>query len=364
MKPLVVMEALEAVANKSVASVLGKLKGAFKEAVTDVTTAGNVPRLFLESPSLNFIFGGGFAKNRVFEFFGPESGGKSTLATYIGGELQKKCERNIVLYLDYEYSFDEKFANKLGLSTKEDDFILLRPENGESGFVMAKELIEQLPIGLVVIDSVASTPSIDQVEDAFKANFGSSAKMFSNGLKYIIPYLAKYETSMILTNQERANVGVMYGSDTKTPGGYAPKFYASWRGRVTRIDYIKDKGLITGIVCKVRNRKNKVGVPFREVELKLSFEDGFDSEGEYMQFISDLGIVKQGGAWFSNEEWGMKVQGRDKMLAFLKERPELFEKVKKEVNDLLCQENVLDMDLSEEEEVDDDGFSDPLMDEM
>jgi recombination protein RecA len=342
------------VANKSVASVLGKLKGAFKEAVTDVKVVGTIPRVFLESPSLNFIFGGGFGKGRIYEFFGPESSGKSTLATYIGGEIQKKNDRPIVVYMDFEYSFDEAFANKLGLSTDQDDFILLRPENGETGFQLLKEIMEQLPVGLVIIDSIAATPSIDQMNDAFKANFGSAAKVFSNGLKFINPYLAKYETSLILINQERANVGAMWGPTTTTPGGYAVKYYSSWRGRITRIDYIKNKGLITGIVCAVKNKKNKIGVPFRESELKLSFENGFNSEDEYMQFVVDLGIVKQGGAWFSNEEWGMKVQGREGVLTFLKEQPLLFEQVKRQINEMLCKETVLDEEHEEVHEEEDD----------
>ncbi len=341
-------------ANKSVASVLGKLKGAFKEAVTDVKVVGTIPRVFLESPSLNFIFGGGFGKGRIYEFFGPESSGKSTLATYIGGEIQKKNDRPIVVYMDFEYSFDEAFANKLGLSTDQDDFILLRPENGETGFQLLKEIMEQLPVGLVIIDSIAATPSIDQMNDAFKANFGSAAKVFSNGLKFINPYLAKYETSLILINQERANVGAMWGPTTTTPGGYAVKYYSSWRGRITRIDYIKNKGLITGIVCAVKNKKNKIGVPFRESELKLSFENGFNSEDEYMQFVVDLGIVKQGGAWFSNEEWGMKVQGREGVLTFLKEQPLLFEQVKRQINEMLCKETVLDEEHEEVHEEEDD----------
>lgn len=338
-----IAEVKDTTRQKSIASVLGKLKGAFKEAVVDVKVVGTVPRLFLESPSLNFMFGGGFGKGRIYEFYGPESSGKSTLATYIAGEIQKKNDRPIVVYMDFEHSFEEAFANKLGLSTDDSNFIILHPENGEIGFQLLKELITQLPIGLVIIDSVAATSSAEQVNDAFKANFGATAKVYSNGLKFINPYLARYGTSLILINQERANVGVIYGPTTTTPGGYAVKYYSSWRGRITRVDYIKDKGIITGIVCAVKNKKNKgLGVPFREAELRLSFADGFDSDGEYMQFIVNLGLVNQGGAWFSNEEWGMKVQGRDGVLEFLRARPELFEEVKKKINDLLCKETVLD----------------------
>lgn len=194
-------------------AVLAKLNKAYKGAVQDVKAAGTIKRIFLESPLLNFIFGGGFGLGRIYEFSGPESGGKSTLATYIGGELQKKyADRPLVVYMDYEYSFDEKYANTLGLSTDPDKFILLRPLSGEEGFEMLKEIIEQLPVGLVIWDSLASTASITQNEDAFKATFGGGAKVFSNGLKFINPYLSRYEVAMIIINQERSNMGG-YGAD-------------------------------------------------------------------------------------------------------------------------------------------------------
>ena len=151
-------------------TVVNKLKKDYSESFSNVKESGTIQRVFLDSPRLNYAFGGGFGMGRIYEFSGPESSGKSTIATYVGGELQKKTERNIVVYVDLERSFDEKFANRLGLSTDEEkDFIFLRPANGEEGFTIISELIQKLPIGLVIWDSVAVTPSRGQVEDAFKA---------------------------------------------------------------------------------------------------------------------------------------------------------------------------------------------------
>lgn len=325
----------------SVASVLGKLGKAYKDAIQDVKRVGTIKRVFLESPQLNFIFGGGFGMGRIYEFSGPESGGKSTLATYIGGEIQKKYEKPIVVYVDFEYSFDEKFANKLGLSTDKENFILLRPLTGEQGFTLLKELITQLPIGLVIWDSLASTPSHSQVEEHDKANFGATAKVFANGLKFINPILARHDCSMVVINQERDSMS-LFGADFTTTGGRAIKYYASWRGRVTRIDDILDKGSLVGIVSKVRATKNKIGINKREAELKLKFASGFDSEEEYIKFVIDLGIVTQKGAWFYQEDWEYKGSGRSSLVEFLRSKPELFESVKNTVNAQLCGETTID----------------------
>ena len=151
-------------------TVLNKLKKDHEESFSDVKVAGTIKRHHLESPRLNYSFSGGFGMGRVYELSGPESSGKTTLALYIGGELQRKADRNIVVYVDMERSFDEAYANRLGLSTDvENDFIFLRPDNGEDGFLLVAELIKTLPIGLIIWDSVAVTPSRGQVEDAFKA---------------------------------------------------------------------------------------------------------------------------------------------------------------------------------------------------
>lgn len=342
----------------NISTLLAKLKKSYGDAFQDVKQVGTVKRLFLESPQLNFIFGGGFGLGRIYEFSGPESGGKSTLATYIGGEVQRKNEKPIVVYVDFERTFDEKYANTLGLDTSEEKFIFLRPLTGENGFKIIKQLVEELPIGLIIWDSLAVTPSASQLEDPDRATFGGTAKVFANGLKYINPYLSKYDTSLIVINQERANIGAMYGPDFSTTGGYAIKYYSSWRGRITRIDDIKDKGSMVGIVSKVRNTKNKIGIPKREAELELRFASGFDSDNEYLKFIIDLGIVQQRGAWFYQEEWGFKGNGRDSIMNYLRANPDLFTSVKNSVNMMLCDETVLDKDKP------DDVSSDELGEEM
>jgi recombination protein RecA len=335
-------------APRSTASVLAGLRKAYKDAVVDVDTAGDIQWIVLDSPQLNFIFGGGFAMGRVYEFFGPESGGKSTLATYIGSELQRKSERNMVMYLDFEYSFSKKYAATLGLQLGQDKFILAHPLNGEQAFVMMRDYMKVLPIGLIILDSAAAMPSANAVDDAFKANFGATAAVFSNGLRYLNPYLARTGTSLIIINQERAVVGNTHGPTEKTTGGYAIKFYSSWRGRITRCDEIVEKGSVVGIVSRVRNHKNKMGNPKRVAELSLKFASGFDADAEYLQFIVSLGIVKQGGAWFSNEDWGMKVKGGIAMKQFFDENPEIFKTAKALVDKAMLEETEIDRAIAEE----------------
>jgi recombination protein RecA len=137
--------------------------------VRDVNTSGIIERFFLESPQLNFLFGGGYPIGRIIQLHGPESGGKSTLATYIGGEVQRKRkdEHNVVVYVDFERTFETTFAQKLGLMTDTDHLVFLRPENGEEAFEICQELLRTNSIGLVIWDSDTTTPSAAQINDEY-----------------------------------------------------------------------------------------------------------------------------------------------------------------------------------------------------
>src|SRR5690606_12987473 len=54
---------------------------------------------------------GGVPKGRVVEIYGPESSGKTTLATHIIAEAQKKG--GIAAIIDAEHAFDKYYAQKL-----------------------------------------------------------------------------------------------------------------------------------------------------------------------------------------------------------------------------------------------------------
>ena len=350
-------------------SVLEKIRLKHADAFANVSDRGVIKGFSLDSPQLNFLFGGQFPKGRIIELFGPESSGKSSMANFFAMQVQKYyIERPMVVYIDFERTFSEKYAVEMGVDTSEDKFIFLQPLTGEEAFQVCKELIESLPIGLIVWDSIGATPSVSQMEDAFKATYGGTANVLASGLKMLNPYISKYETTLVFINQERAMIGGFspVPGATNTPGGFARKFYASSRNRVTRIETLKRGTEAVGIKMKVRNVKSKIGNPYREAILDLYWDHGIDSDNEYMTFILDLLCTKEGQS-YCNPDWlmidqktgemvPMKIRGRDNTIAFLteyfKEHPEDYEEAKKNVNKLICGQTVLDkeqVELSEEE---------------
>ncbi len=338
----------------------------YKDSVADAETAGTIERVVLDSPNLNYNFGGGFPEGRVIELFGPESGGKSIVAWYIAKHIQRREHKNVVAFFDMERTFDKNYARTVGLDLSPEKLLFLRPMNGEEMFEMTQELLINAgeDLGLIIFDSIAAMPSARSADaDYGKATFGAEAALLSSGLRKLNPYLSKHGTSLILINQVRDDIGgfspVPGMTPEKTPGGRAPKFYASWRARVSRSGKdITHKGVVVGNGIKIKNVKSKVGPPKRVSEMVLYYDRGFDTMDEYVGFISneEFGIATVAGAWIYGVDGGpiegQKFQGRQKLKDYLEANPEVLEVCKHTIVDKFKENLASDPSEEEDSEVD------------
>ena len=194
--------------SKKLDAVLAKIQKDYKIEVKSAEETCKVDVIPTDSPSINYVLSGGIPLGRVLSVHGSYSSGKSSLAAYLGGQLQKKMPegRRQILYFDLEYSFVPEFAQSFGLDT-ENNFIILQPTSGEDLFEIAKEIVDTGEVSMMVIDSISVISSKAQVEDPNKANFGAAAKATSNGIRYLVPYLNKNKCTLYLIAQERDNVG-------------------------------------------------------------------------------------------------------------------------------------------------------------
>src|ERR1700682_5782034 len=80
------------------------------------------------SLSLDIALGiGGVPRGRIIEIYGPESSGKSTLATHIVANAQKSG--GIAAYIDAEHALDPGYAAKIGVNI--DELMISQPSSGE-----------------------------------------------------------------------------------------------------------------------------------------------------------------------------------------------------------------------------------------
>ncbi len=266
---------------------------------------------------------GGLPRGRVIEIFGPESSGKTTLALHVIAEAQKKG--GICGFVDAEHALDTIYARKLGVRL--DELVFSQPDNGEQALEITDTLIRSGAVDVIVIDSVAAlTPKAEIEGEMGDVLPGMQARLMSQALRKLTGSISKSNTIVIFINQIRMKIGVMFGNPETTTGGNALKFYASVRLDIRRIGQIKEREEVTGNQTRVKVVKNKIAPPFKQIEFDIMYGEGISKEGEIVDLGVKAGVLEKSGSWFSYE--GQRVgQGRENAKAFLKQNPEISQKI-------------------------------------
>lgn len=278
--------------------------------------------------SLDLALGvGGYPRGRIIEIYGPESGGKTTLALHAIAEAQKKG--GIGAFIDAEHAFDPEYAQKLGINVEE--LLISQPDTGEQALEITETLVRSNAVDCIVIDSVAALVPRAEIEGEMgDAMMGVQARLMSQALRKLTGAISRSKAVVIFINQLRMKIGVMFGNPETTAGGMALKFYASLRLDIRRTEQIKDGENPIGNRVKVKVAKNKVAPPFRTAEFDLMFGQGISKEGDLLDLGTKLGIISKSGSWYQlgNEKLG---QGREGAKQFLAEHTKIAKEIEDEV---------------------------------
>jgi recombination protein RecA len=272
---------------------------------------------------------GGLPRGRVIEIYGPESSGKTTIATHVIAEAQKKG--GMCAIIDAEHAFDSSYAQKLGVDI--DNLLISQPDYGEQALEIADRLILSGALDVVVIDSVAALVPKGELEGEMgDSKMGLQARLMSQALRKLTATISKTNTICIFINQLREKIGVMFGNPETTTGGNALKFYSSVRLDIRRMSQIKDGEEAVGNRVKVKVVKNKVAPPFRNAEFDIIFGEGISKVGEILDMGVELAIVQKSGSWFSYN--GDKLgQGRDSVKSLLQDNPALADEIEAKIRE-------------------------------
>ena len=270
---------------------------------------------------------GGMPRGRVVEVFGPESGGKTTITLQV--IAQAMAAGGDAAFVDAEHALDPIYAAKLGVDTKR--LWISQPDNGEQALEVVEGLVRSGQFDVIVIDSVAAlVPRAELEGEMGDAQMGLQARLMSQALRKLTGCVSKTKTCLIFINQIREKIGVMFGNPETTTGGRALKFYSSQRIDVRRSTLLKDGDKVIGAVTKIKVVKNKLASPFTECEVDMIFGTGFSQVNDLIKLAAAHNIVEKSGAWYSyaGERIG---QGKDNVASFLRENPEVAQKLFNEV---------------------------------
>lgn len=259
---------------------------------------------------------GGIKKGSIVEIYAPESAGKTTLALQLCKQYQKEKP---VLYIDTERTLTKETIESMGI--KEKNFYLMHVDNLEQALETCKTVAQSCAFGAIVIDSLAGLAPKDRIDGGIRdSNQGLFSKIMSDALSVLTPMLDNAGCTLIVINQLREKIGVMFENPERVTGGRALKYYTSIRLDIRKIEYIKNMGNITGLRIRVIVTKNKLAAPLKNAEFDIMFGHGVSVEGDILDQAEGNGIITKSGSWYLFD--GNKIgQGRENAKQYLMDNP-------------------------------------------
>lgn len=282
-----------------------------------------IERFSTGSIEIDRVLGGGIPKGRIVEIYGPESSGKTMLASHIVANAQ--AEGVDCLYIDNEHALNIPYMRDvIGVNT--DDLWLSQPSSAEEALEIVGSVVEDTKDTLVVLDSVAAlTPRAEIEGDMGDAHVGLIARLMSQALRKITAQAQQNNVTVIFINQLRAIIGGFgYGPTETTTGGKALRYFASQRIEIRRTASIKQGEEIIGHKANVKVVKNKVGPPLRVGKIDILYSKGISNESAIVDAAIDSGALLKKGAWIIDAETGETLaQGKQKLVELIEQDNDL-----------------------------------------
>lgn len=249
-------------------------------------TTGSLP--------LDLVLAGGWGLGRISNVVGDRSSGKTLLAIEAAANFASRSGIENIRYVESEAAFDEQYAAIVGMPAglkTVDDIQTVEELFEDMGDWLGKRTSGK-PC-LYIVDSLdALSDDGEMKRDIDKGSYGAEkAKLMSQLFRRMVKPIEKANCHVMIISQLRDKIGVMFGEKQTRSGGRALNFYASQIIWLSEIGKIKKKVLeverISGVHVRVRNKKNKLGPPFRECELVIQFNYGVDDELSILEWIND-----------------------------------------------------------------------------
>jgi len=283
---------------------------------------GNVPT---GSYALNRIISGkytdGFSVGGIHEIFGESSTGKTVFITHCFAEAHKKGYKTVMI--DNEFAYNASFAEKMGVIPEE--VIYCSPDTLEECFKQMEEIVDAIRLSdpdtpiVIGFDSIGTATTQREMDEEYtdENNMGGAirAKVAGKCLRKINKILRAKKVCLIIINQIRSKVGVMYGDpSTRAGGGRAIAYYCTTSFKVNSnntSDILRNETKAPiGIKGHIRNTKNKMSTPFLECDFELLWDKGLDPYHGLTDCLLHDGVVERNGAWYTHVESGEKFQSK------------------------------------------------------
>lgn len=260
---------------------------------------------------IDLASGGGIPLQRISLLWGKEDSMKTTIAMLLVAQAQRMFPKKKAVWVDVEAVFAKSWATTMGVNV--DELIYIQPDNAEQVVDMVEGVLRTEDASLVVIDSLAAMVTQGELDKpAEDAIVGKSGLVVNKLYRKVTHALgdARREgrhPTLLVINQVRQKIGVMYGSDEALPGGKSFPFGSSMSLRVygkTVMETAVSKILPAYMEVSVQIKKHKVPIlantAVAQIALQPIPEYGLNVGESYdwntlLSYLKSLGLMTKDG---------------------------------------------------------------------
>lgn len=253
--------------------------------------------------ALDIALAGGLPSGRFIEFNGPFSSFKSTVGLVTSASFLRREPKGLVPYIDLEHSFDAEYAKKLGVDVSR--VLIINPDSGEQAINLLNDVVTLNCPLFGILDSLAAlVPSIEIESDVEQSSMGVRARLVNRMMAVLTARMKRdmYDEeaprcTLLILNQLREKLNVMFGSPETTPGGRGKDFAYSV---IVRLSVQNSKAIYKTFENNTVKREIQVGhtVGFKVVKNKCGGPQ--HEEGTFVYYGRDF--ENQKAFTFNNAE--------------------------------------------------------------
>lgn len=278
-----------------------------------------VDRISTGNLYLDMDLGGGLADGKIHLITGPFSSGKTFLALKVAAQYTRRGLK--VAFIDAEFTFDPSWAEACGVNMEL--VYVIRKQVQEEVIDIVELLVASGDFALIILDSLAALLPQDIKDDpADKQHMGKEAKLNNKMFKKVLAKQSetalneKLVATLIVINQWRQKVGLVFGNPNTLPGGQGQYYYCS-----TWVDFWADETIldgkekVIGMKFGYNIRKNKTAPPRRTGKTAMFLETykgmskgDWDSIGAVIDVGVLSGVIQKAGSWYAGPVLGKSLQ--------------------------------------------------------
>jgi recombination protein RecA len=311
------------------------------------------------SVGLDVALGGGWRTGRIHQVVGQPGTCKTSLAIKGMAEAQKLFPTKVVAYIDVERTFEEPWAEALGLDLdRKKKFTWAKVDSSEEASDLCRDMLRSELYSMVVVDSIGGMERAQVIydKDAEESDMGKNSQVIGRLCKQCAVIGDNTNTTTLVINQFRK--GFDNGGYDKPSGpmilGYSTTDSVTMRklggadNTETRMIDGSEIEVSRKIIAKVDRSKifpqgRKAEFMFNNVPTDYG-PIGIDRAGEVFMIAERAGVLATttptSSYWVLPD--GTKVNGEKAVKTRLRAEPDLLEQIRAKCVDTVAHERIVE----------------------